>query len=104
MAGHEPAAQIDRLRARYWLRTCLLTAALLMLWFGMTFASGYFADTLNAYDFLGFPLGFYLSAQGNLIGYLAIILVYAKIMNRMDREQAIAEDRLAGPDARATDA
>lgn len=77
-------ASSPELRRRYWLRTCLLTGALLAAWFGITFCSAYFADALNQFEFLGFPLGFYLCAQGNLLAYLLIVGLYAKYMNRFD--------------------
>ncbi|MCB1915449.1 MAG: DUF4212 domain-containing protein [Rhodocyclaceae bacterium] len=73
-------------RRRYWLRTGLLTSSLLATWFCITFFSAYFADELNRVDFLGFPLGFYLCAQGNLWAFLLIVWLYARIMNRMDAE------------------
>ncbi len=77
--------------SRYWRRTALITVALLLAWFGITFASAYFADQLNRFDFLGFPLGFYLCAQGNLLAYLLIVWVYAKLMNRLDERTRAGE-------------
>jgi len=84
MAQGEVSQPSPMLRRRYWLRTCLLTASLLAAWFTITFCSAYFADSLNRYEFLGFPLGFYLCAQGNLLSYLLIVGLYAKAMNRFD--------------------
>ena len=55
------------------------------MWFGVTFVGGYFASELNTVSFLGFPLGFYLFAQGALLIYLAIIVIYVVAMNRLDR-------------------
>ena len=88
-------ADIDAQRQRYWLRVRFVTVLLLCLWFGMTFASAYHADALNEIDFLGFPLGFYLGAQGNLLGYLLIVGIYARLMNRLDKTQADTTDHEA---------
>ena len=75
----------------YWRRNLLLTFGLLILWFGVTFVAGYFADELNAIHFLGFPLGFYILAQGALVIYLAIIIVYVIVMGRLDRRYGVEE-------------
>ena len=78
---------------RYWRLNLLLTFGLLALWFGVTFVTGYYASELNAISFLGFPLGFYMFAQGSLVVYLLIIVVYVVVMNRLDRRYGVAERR-----------
>jgi putative solute:sodium symporter small subunit len=75
----------------YWRRTRLLTLGLLAVWFSVTFVAGYFADELNSVTFLGFPLGFYIFAQGALVIYLAIIFAYVTVMNRLDRRYGLGE-------------
>lgn len=77
----------------YWRLNLLLTFGLLALWFGVTFITGYYASELNAISFLGFPLGFYMFAQGSLVVYLVIIVVYVIVMNRLDRRYGVAERR-----------
>jgi putative solute:sodium symporter small subunit len=39
----------------------------------------------------GFPLGFYMGAQGALIVYVVIIFYYANRMNKLDQEFGVAE-------------
>ena len=73
----------------YWRLNLLFTLGLLALWFGVTFVGGYFASALNTVSFLGFPLGFYLFAQGALLIYLAIIVIYVVAMNRLDRRYRV---------------
>ncbi|MCM2290368.1 hypothetical protein CJ010_06910 [Azoarcus sp. DD4] len=77
----------------YWRRTQGLTVALLLLWFAVTFLAGFCAAELNAYEFLGFPLGFYILAQGALIAYLFIIGIYVLAMNWLDRRYGVGERR-----------
>ncbi|HQZ03653.1 MAG TPA: DUF4212 domain-containing protein [Thauera sp.] len=77
----------------YWRSNLLLTFGLLAIWFGVTFVSGYYAAELNTFTFLGFPLGFYIFAQGALVVYLAIIVVYVVVMNRLDQRYGVAERR-----------
>ncbi|MGC3964794.1 MAG: DUF4212 domain-containing protein [Rhodocyclaceae bacterium] len=79
------------LKAIYWSRTRRLSVALLVLWFIATFAASFFARSFNAWSFLGFPFGFYLSAQGVLIGYLVIVWFYAHRMDALDDEAVAAE-------------
>lgn len=77
----------------YWRKTRILTTALLGVWFVVTFVGAYFAVALNEFEFFGYPLGFYLFAQGALVVYLAIIGIYVLAMNRLDRLYGVAERR-----------
>jgi len=52
----------------------------------------YFAPELNHVQFLGFPFGFYMSAQGSLVIYVLIIAFYAWRMNRLDRTYGVHEE------------
>lgn len=80
------------LRRAYWHRNLGLTATLLALWFAATFLAVWFVDDLNAFTFLGFPLGFYMTAQGSLAIYVVLVWVYARAMNRLDRKYGVAEE------------
>ena len=78
--------KLDERQRAYWRRNLTLTLTLLSVWFGVTFIGGYYARELNALSFMGFPLGFYLFAQGSLLIYLVIIVIYVFAMNRLDRQ------------------
>ncbi len=75
----------------YWRRNLAMTAVLLVIWFVVTFVEGWYARELNTISFLGFPLGFYMSAQGSLIVYVVIIAIYARYMNALDRKFDVHE-------------
>jgi putative solute:sodium symporter small subunit len=77
--------QLTQKHQEYWHKNLVITAILLVIWFIVTFVEGWYARELNNYTFLGFPLGFYMSAQGSLIIYVVIIGIYAWYMNRLDR-------------------
>lgn len=79
-------------RQEYWRRTLRVTAILLSIWFVVTYVVIFFAVPLNQFTFLGFPLAFYMGAQGALIVYVALIVFYAWYMNRLDREFGVAEE------------
>ncbi len=75
----------------YWRKNLFITTILLAVWFVVTFVEGWYARELNSITFLGFPLGFYMSAQGSLAIYVAIIGVYALYMKKLDKEYGVDE-------------
>lgn len=83
--------QLSEKHQQYWHRNLRLTALLLGIWFVVTFVASYFARELNEITVLGFPLGFYMGAQGSLIVYVLIIWFYARYMNSLDREYGVHE-------------
>ncbi|QKT04646.1 DUF4212 domain-containing protein [Ectothiorhodospiraceae bacterium 2226] len=84
--------QTDDKKQAYWDKNLRLTAVLLGIWFVVTYVVVFFAPAINQISFLGFPLAFYMGAQGALIIYVAIIAYYAWTMNRLDREYGVAEE------------
>jgi putative solute:sodium symporter small subunit len=80
--------QLLAARAAHWRRTRKLTALLLLLWLATTFGTVLFARELAAVSIAGWPLSFYLAAQGAQLVYLAILGAYALAMNRIDRRFA----------------
>jgi putative solute:sodium symporter small subunit len=70
---------------RYWRRVRALTLGLLLLWFLASFVVIFFARELSSVSLWGWPLHFYLAAQGVTLVYLAITGVYALAMQRIDR-------------------
>lgn len=81
----------DSRQRRYWQRVRRLTLALLGLWFAVSFSVVFWARELSGLSLWGWPLHFYLAAQGVTLVYLAIIGVYAVAMWRLDT-LARAED------------
>ena len=75
----------------YWRKNLVITAILMVIWFIATFVEAWYARELNQYSFLGFPLGFYMSAQGSLIVYVVIIGIYARYMNKLDKVYDVHE-------------
>ena len=81
-------ARLVAARKAHWARARRLTALLLLLWFGTTFGTVFYARQLGALTLFGWPLSFYLAAQGASLIYLAILGVYAVAMGRIDRRFA----------------
>lgn len=83
---HAPqAARLQSLRARHWRQTRNTTAALLLLWVVTVFCAVFFARELSGMTLFGWPLSFYLAAQGALLVFLAIIGGYAWRMRLLDQ-------------------
>ena len=77
----------------YWRYNMTLTTALLVIWFVVTYLiSGLWAAWLNQFSFLGFPLGYYMAAQGSLAIFVIEIAVYAYLMNKLDIKYNIREE------------
>ena len=77
----------------YWRYNITLTTVLLVIWFVVTYLiSGLWAASLNQFSFLGFPLGYYMAAQGSLAIFVIEIAVYAYLMNKLDLKYGIREE------------
>jgi putative solute:sodium symporter small subunit len=86
-----PKARRERIRAAralHWERTQRLTVVLLGLWLATGFGTVFFARDLDHLSVFGWPLSFYMAAQGASLIYLAIIGAYAWRMRLLDREFA----------------
>ena len=78
--------QLTDKHQQYWKKNLRLTALLLTIWFIATFVVCWFARELQVITILGFPLPFYMGAQGTLLIYLALVGYYTSRMNKLDRE------------------
>ena len=79
----------------YWSRNLRYLAILLAIWFAVSFGCGILlADALNEIRIpgTGFKLGFWFAQQGSIYVFVALIFVYARLMNRLDREFGVAEE------------
>ena len=86
--------QLTEKHNEYWRKNLVYTAILLFIWFIATFVVAWYARELNTITFFGFPLGFYMSAQGSLVIYVIIIGVYALLMRKLDLEYNVDEGDL----------
>ena len=76
----------------YWRQSLRLTAILLLVWAAASFLPGWYAVELNAIKFQGWPLGFYMEAQGCLIIFLLIVWLYDRWMVRIERRHGYREE------------
>ena len=86
--------QLTQKHTEYWRKNLVMTGILLAIWFIVTFLEAWYARELTSITFLGFPLSFYMSAQGSLAIYVIIIGVYAWYMTGLDKEYGVDEGDL----------
>lgn len=87
-------------RSRFWKLTLRLTLGLLTAWLLINLAVPWFARDLDGLRGFGFPVGFWFAAEGALLLYLLIIIVYVIAMDRLEdryRDELDAADPGAGP-------
>ncbi|MDD5295901.1 MAG: DUF4212 domain-containing protein [Rhodocyclaceae bacterium] len=85
IAGGEAPADNARC-GNYWNRTLRLTAGFLGVWAAATFLPIWFAPEMEGLHFFGWPLAYYLAAQGSLLVFVLIVWIYAGFMEHLDRE------------------
>jgi putative solute:sodium symporter small subunit len=78
----------------HWRKTTNLMLVHLGLWLFFGYIVHMFVHVLNkvTIPILGFPLGFYMAAQGSLIAFVAMLFVFARQQDKIDREFGFAED------------
>ena len=76
-----------------------LKAGLLLLWALVSFVAMYFARDLETIVVGGWPLGFWIAAQGAVLVFMAIVVVYCWAMNRFERQDAAQADLPSAPPA-----
>lgn len=83
----------------YWRANLKFLAVLLVVWFAVSFGAGIiFADTLDQYTFLGFPLGFWFAQQGGIYVFVILVFVYVIGMNKIDRAYSVEDDAESSDD------
>jgi putative solute:sodium symporter small subunit len=79
-------------RARqYWAENQRLIITLLVIWFAVSYLPVLFINQLNTIVIGGFPLGYYIGAQGSLIVFVIEIFYYAFAMNRLDAKYGLGD-------------
>ena len=81
----------DKLK-QYWAANVKLTSIVLAIWFIVSFVAIFFSSELNQIVIAGFPMGYYMGAQGSLIVFVIIIFVYAFKMNANDKKYGVEEE------------
>ena len=76
----------------YWKRNLKIMGVLLGIWFFVSYFCGIIiVDALNHIQIAGFPLGFWFAQQGSMFVFVALIFVYCKLMEKLDKEYDVDE-------------
>jgi putative solute:sodium symporter small subunit len=78
----------------HWQKTTRLMFIHLGVWLFFGYIVHMFVVPLNTITIpvLGFPLGFYIAAQGSLIAFVVMLFVFARQQDKIDRDYGVAED------------
>ncbi len=76
----------------YWRTNLMYLAILLSAWFLVSFLFGIvWVEELNAIRLGGFKLGFWFAQQGSIYAFVIIILIYIRLMNKLDQKYKVNE-------------
>ncbi|RUV73784.1 MAG: DUF4212 domain-containing protein [Mesorhizobium sp.] len=79
-------------RVSYWNKTKSLMFVMLGLWVFFGYVIHMFVEQLNTIVIFGFPLGFYMAAQGSLIAFVVMLFWFARRQNAIDEEHGVNEE------------
>ena len=83
----ENETNLKERRKAYWLANLRILAILMSIWFVVSFGCGIlFVEPLNQIKLGGFKFGFWMAQQGSIYVFVALIFVYVRQMNKLDRE------------------
>lgn len=76
----------------YWRENRNLMVTVLTIWALVSYGAALISSWLNKIVIFGFPLGYYMGAQGSLIVFLLLIIFYAKKMDQIDKKYGVQEE------------
>ena len=77
----------------YWKHNLKYLVILLPIWFLVSFGAGIiFVTQLNEIKLGGFKLGFWFAQQGAIYTFFILIIVYIRLMNKLDKKYGFHED------------
>jgi putative solute:sodium symporter small subunit len=82
----------DQNQNTYWAKTTRLMIIMISLWAFFGFIVHFFVIPLNNIKIAGFPLGFYMAAQGSLIAFVVMLFWFSRAQDKIDRDSGVAED------------
>lgn len=81
----------DDIARRRWRASQLITAALLAVWFSVTFGVAFFARELGG-TVAGWPMSFWVAAQGAPLVYVLLTWMYSRLAHRLDQTYGATQD------------
>ena len=82
----------DKDLKKYWKTNLGYLLILLSIWFIVSYLFAIvFVDQLNQIRIGGFKLGFWFAQQGSIYAFVLIILVYIRLMNKLDKKYGLKD-------------
>ena len=78
-------------KERHWEKTKGLMLLTLAIWFVFSIVIFMFGESLNNGSFLGYPLAYYMCAQGSIVIFVVLIFWFANRQEKIDEEFGFAE-------------
>lgn len=78
-------------RIEHWRATRRLMIVHLVIWFIFSYVVHWFARDLNSVSFFGWPLGYYMAAQGSLVVFVVQLFLFARQQHGIDVKFGVHE-------------
>lgn len=79
-------------RKKYWRENLKYLTILLLIWFLVSYGFGILlVEELNTIRLGGFKLGFWFAQQGSIYVFVLLIIIYVKLMNKLDKKFNVNE-------------
>ena len=78
-------------KERHWEKTKGLMMLTLAIWFVFSIVIFMFGESLNNGSLLGYPLAYYMCAQGSIVIFVVLIFWFANRQEKIDEEFGFAE-------------
>ena len=78
-------------KEKHWEKTKGLMILTLVIWFVFGYPIFMFGSSLNEGSFLGYPLAYYMCAQGSIIAFVVLIFWFANKQEKIDEEFGFQE-------------
>lgn len=76
----------------YWRENKIIMSLIMLIWFVVSYVAAIFASSLNSIIIFGFPLGYYMGAQGSITTFVILNWLYSMKMNKLDKKYGLEED------------
>ncbi len=78
-------------KEKHWEKTRGLMILTLIIWFVFGYLIFMFGSSLNEGSFLGYPLAYYMCAQGSIIAFVVLIFWFANSQEKIDKQFGFEE-------------
>ena len=78
-------------KEKHWEKTKGLMILTLIIWFVFGYLICMFGSSLNESSFLGYPLAYYMCAQGSIVAFVVLIFWFANKQENIDDEFGFTE-------------